>query len=92
MTTLFPVSTRITGISSTIAAQREGRRRTIHSVRNEAQTDSFEARLRPLIPLALRLAAGMRLDSHDAEDAVQTAALRAWSKRDNWQPGTDLRP
>jgi hypothetical protein len=50
-------------------------------VRNEAQTDSFEAELRPLISIASRLAAGMRLDSPDAEDAVQTAALRAraWS-------------
>jgi hypothetical protein len=81
VTTLFPASTRITGVSSTTAEEREGRRRTIHSVRNEAQTDSFEAELRPLIPIALRLAAGMRLDSPDAEDAAQTAALRAraWS-------------
>ena len=92
MTTLFPASTRITGMSSTTAEQREDGRRTIHSVRNEAQTGSFEAELRPLIPIALRLAAAMRLDSLDAEDAVQTAALRAWSKRANRQPGTDLRP
>lgn len=92
MMTLFPAVTRITGMSSTTAEQREGRRRTIHSVRHEAQADSFEAELRPLIPLALRLAAGMRLDAHDAEDAVQTAALRAWGKRGNRRPGTDLRP
>ena len=53
---------------------------------------SFEAELRPLLPMALRLATAMRLDRTDAEDAVQEAALRAWRRRANRRPGTDLRP
>ncbi|HXA30503.1 MAG TPA: RNA polymerase sigma factor [Candidatus Angelobacter sp.] len=53
---------------------------------------SFEAELRPLIIPALRLAAAMRLDRQDAEDAVQEAALRAWRRQDNRREGTDLRP
>ncbi len=53
---------------------------------------AFEAELRPLLHPALRLAAAMRLDPQDAEDAVQEAALRAWRKRDNRREGTDLRP
>jgi RNA polymerase sigma factor (sigma-70 family) len=53
---------------------------------------SFEAELQPLIAPALRLAAAMRLDRQDAEDAVQEAALRAWRRRDNRREGTDLRP
>ncbi len=73
-------------------AQSQPRSGTIRGVRDEAQAESFEAELRPLIPTALRLAAGMRLDPADAEDAVQSAALRAWSKRGNRQPGTELRP
>ncbi len=64
----------------------------IDGARQSALADEFEAELRPLIPLALRLAAGMRLDRQDAEDAVQSAALRAWTKRANRHPGTDLRP
>jgi RNA polymerase sigma-70 factor (ECF subfamily) len=53
---------------------------------------SFEAELRPLLGPALRLATAMRLDRNDAEDAVQEAALRAWRRRGNRRPGTDLRP
>ncbi len=53
---------------------------------------SFEAELRPLLGTALRLATAMRLDRNDAEDAVQEAALRAWRRRGNRHPGTDLRP
>ena len=53
---------------------------------------SFEAELRPLLGAAMRLATAMRLDRNDAEDAVQEAALRAWRRRENRRPGTDLRP
>jgi RNA polymerase sigma-70 factor (ECF subfamily) len=53
---------------------------------------SFEAELRPLLGAAMRLATAMRLDRNDAEDAVQEAALRAWRRRQNRRPGTDLRP
>ena len=53
---------------------------------------SFEAELRPLLGVALRLATAMRLERNDAEDAVQEAALRAWRRRQNRRPGTDLRP
>ncbi len=61
-----------------------------HSI--DAEAADFEAELRPVLPVALRLAAGMRLDRTDAEDAVQEAALRAWRKRDTRLPGTALRP
>jgi RNA polymerase sigma factor (sigma-70 family) len=74
------------------ADQRTGSPRGTDGARQSAVADDFEAELRPLIPLALRLAAGMRLDPQDAEDAVQSAALRAWSKRGNRHPATDLRP
>lgn len=53
---------------------------------------AFEAELRPLIGVALRLATAMRLNREDAEDAVQEAALRAWRKRANRRSGTELRP
>jgi RNA polymerase sigma factor (sigma-70 family) len=38
----------------------------------------FVDRLRPLLPLAHRLAHGMLHDPHEAEDAVQEAILNAW--------------
>jgi RNA polymerase sigma factor (sigma-70 family) len=53
---------------------------------------SFEAELRPLLGMAMRLATAMRLDRNDAEDAVQEASLRAWRRRENRRPGTELRP
>lgn len=54
--------------------------------------DSFAAELTPLFPAATRLAAGMLLDAAAAEDAVQEAAFRAWRRRANRWPGTDLGP
>jgi RNA polymerase sigma factor (sigma-70 family) len=74
------------------AEQRRGPGSRVDGARESALADDFGAELRPLIPLALRLATGMRLDTQDAEDAVQSAALRAWSKRGNRRPDTDLRP
>jgi len=74
------------------AEQRTGTPSRIDGARKGALADDFETELRPLIPVALRLATGMRLDPQDAEDAVQSAALRAWSRRANRHPGTDLRP
>jgi RNA polymerase sigma factor (sigma-70 family) len=53
---------------------------------------SFEAELRPLLGVAMRLATALRLERNDAEDAVQEAALRAWRSRRNRRSGTDLRP
>ena len=52
----------------------------------------FETELRPLLHGALRLAAAMLLDQAAAEDAVQEAALRAWLRRGNRRPNTELRP
>jgi RNA polymerase sigma-70 factor (ECF subfamily) len=52
----------------------------------------FEAELAPLLGAALRLATGMLMNTSDAEDAVQEACLRAWDRRDNRRPGTELRP
>ena len=51
------------------AEQRTGSPSRIDSARERALADDFDAELRPLIPTALRLAAGMRLDPQDAEDA-----------------------
>jgi RNA polymerase sigma factor (sigma-70 family) len=66
--------------------------RATDRARADADAERFDVELRPLIPTALRLAAAMRLDPQDAEDAVQTAALRAWRRRENRHPATDLRP
>jgi RNA polymerase sigma-70 factor, ECF subfamily len=56
------------------------------------EADAFTAELVPLLPRATRLAAAMLLDTAAAEDAVQEAAIRAWRKRSNRRPGTDLGP
>lgn len=53
---------------------------------------AFERELRPLLGQALGLATSMLLNAAEAEDAVQEAALRAWDRRSNRRPGTELRP
>ncbi|HXZ98928.1 MAG TPA: RNA polymerase sigma factor [Candidatus Binatia bacterium] len=58
--------------------------------RNEME--AFQRELSPLLDRARRLAASLLLDAGLADDAVQEAALRAWEKRRNRRPGTDLGP
>lgn len=57
-----------------------------------ADVAAFEAELAPLLRKALGIASAMLLDAAAAEDAVQEASLKAWRRRKNRQPGTDLRP
>lgn len=53
---------------------------------------SFQDELALLLPSAYRLALGMLLDPHLAEDMVQEAALDAWRKQGQRRPQSDLRP
>lgn len=58
----------------------------------DADASEFEAELAPLLGEAVRLATGILLNAVDAEDAVQEACVRAWRRRANRRPDTDLRP
>jgi len=58
----------------------------------DADAAAFEAELSPLLDGAIRLATGMLLKTNEAEDAVQEACVRAWRRRANRRPDTDLRP
>jgi RNA polymerase sigma factor (sigma-70 family) len=58
----------------------------------EAPADGFEALIRPLYEVALRLAFAMLQDRGEAEDAVQDSALRAWRGFDRLEVGSDGRP
>ena len=58
----------------------------------DAAVAGFEAELTPLLHKALGIASAMLLDTAAAEDAVQEASLKAWRRRNNRQPGTDLMP
>lgn len=58
----------------------------------DAAVAAFEAELAPLLHKALGIASAMLLDTAAAEDAVQEASLKAWCRRGNRQPGTNLRP
>ena len=53
---------------------------------------AFDALVGPLVEPAYPLACGMLLNPHDAEDAVQEAALKAWRKLGNVRPDSDLKP
>jgi len=48
--------------------------------------------LAPLLPVAARLAYGLLQDRCAAEDCVQEAALRAWRRIENLEPGRSFRP
>jgi RNA polymerase sigma-70 factor (ECF subfamily) len=58
----------------------------------DADAVAFENELIPVLGEAVRLATGMLLNPIDAEDAVQEACVRAWRRRGNRLPETDLRP
>ena len=53
---------------------------------------TFVDRLLPVLPFAHRLAFGMLQNSHEAEDAVQEAAMKAWRAFNRLREGSELRP
>ena len=53
---------------------------------------AFAELLEPVLDPAFRLAMTMLKDRTAAEDAVQEAALKSWSKLDRFRAGADLRP
>jgi RNA polymerase sigma factor (sigma-70 family) len=75
-------------VTSTLSS--EGTAPVVTAEDDEARV--FEAELIPLLGDAVRLATGMLLSAADAEDALQEACLRAWRRRANRRPDTDLRP
>ncbi len=48
--------------------------------------------LGPLLPAGQRLAYAMLQNAHDAEDAVQDAAFKAWRAVDRFREGAEFRP
>ena len=46
----------------------------------------------PVLPLAHRLAVGLLRSPYDADDAVQSALLKAWRHFGQFRPGSDLKP
>jgi RNA polymerase sigma-70 factor, ECF subfamily len=46
----------------------------------------------PLLPVGHRLAYAMLQNAHDAEDAVQEAAFKAWRAADRFRGGSEVRP
>ena len=53
---------------------------------------AFEQLIADLVEPGYRLACGMLLDRHEAEDAVQEATLKAWLKLSTFRRGADPRP
>lgn len=91
----FAASTRITGVTTLMRGSEAVQSWPASggpTLDAASEALKFEAELRPLIHSALRLAAAMLLDQAAAEDAVQEAALRAWLRRGNRRPNTELRP
>jgi RNA polymerase sigma factor (sigma-70 family) len=58
----------------------------------EGDVEAFEAALAPVIDKAHRLATAMLHDSAAAQDAVQEASIKAWSKLDRLHEGAALGP
>jgi RNA polymerase sigma-70 factor (ECF subfamily) len=54
--------------------------------------EAYAELLRPLLEVATRLAYGMLQDRCAAEDSVQEAAMRAWQRFGNLEPGRSFRP
>jgi RNA polymerase sigma-70 factor (ECF subfamily) len=52
---------------------------------------SFEALLRPVLPVASRTALHLTRNAADAEDAVQQASLQAWRAFRTFEQGTNFR-
>ena len=52
---------------------------------------SFEVLLEAQIPRLRRYARALTRDQHRADDLVQDTLLRALTKQDRWEPGTNLR-
>ena len=57
-----------------------------------ADRSAFLDLLMPLLPVGHRLAYAMLQNAHDAEDAVQEAAFKAWRAADRFRGGSELRP
>jgi RNA polymerase sigma-70 factor (ECF subfamily) len=57
-----------------------------------ADRSAFLDLLMPLLPVGHRLAYAMLHNAHDAEDAVQEAAFKAWRAADRFRGGSELRP
>ena len=62
------------------------------AVRTPEEESRLEAVLEPLLLPAYRLAYGMLRDRQEAEDAVQEAALRAWTHRATFRKGAEVKP
>jgi len=54
--------------------------------------DAFDLLVGPLIEPGYRLAFGMLHDREAAEDAVQEATFKAWTRLENVRPGWSIRP
>jgi RNA polymerase sigma factor (sigma-70 family) len=62
--------------------------------REAAPSDAreFLQLVEPVLPLAHRLAVGLLHSPSDADDAVQSALLKAWRHFGQFRPGSDLKP
>lgn len=64
----------------------------VAGLRRSLDREAFLQLVTPVLPAAHRLAFGMLAGAHDAEDAVQSALLKAWKARDTFRPGAEPRP